>query len=74
MDQRSSAEHFEHSKKSLDNSGISSGSGRFVVDQMADEVSQVPAAMSHNSRSNILTAAIGKMVGPSSLPGWAWIS
>ena len=55
MDQQSSAEHFGHSKKSLDNSGISSGSGRFVVDQMADEVSQVPAAMSHNSRSNILT-------------------
>ncbi|KAH8779603.1 hypothetical protein BGZ57DRAFT_926925 [Hyaloscypha finlandica] len=26
MDQQSSAEHFEHSKKSLDNSGISSGS------------------------------------------------
>ena len=55
MDKQSSAEHVEHPKKSLDNPGISDGSGRFAVDQMADEASQVPAAVSHNSRSNILT-------------------
>jgi hypothetical protein len=45
MDQQSSAEHVEHPKKSLDNPGISDGSGRFAVDQMADEVSHVPAAV-----------------------------